>query len=222
MLPFAAMRLRSSAIVLQDDLVSMDFEGADGSSTFTDDGTGGSTWTRSDANAEISTAVVLAGTSSLRITSQSTYLSTAYSASNGLPASAPWSIRFLCRSTDWNSGGVGRYLVSAQDSTPTAADTAFGVATSSGAALVLILSDGTTRSVVINYAGPLAINTTYDIEFYRTGTSVGLKVDGITVATATYTGNINMPAGRELRIGKPEFASSAPATFYFDTFRISV
>lgn len=202
-------------------VVSMDFEGANGSATFTDDGTGASTWARSGTGVALTTTTPLAGTSSLLVTATTDYLETDYDSDNCLPASADWDISFKMRAATLVSGGLGRYVLSAQDSSTTAAGTAFAIATNASGNLLLVLSDGTTRSVIVTSSTVLSVDTTYDVLMQRRGTSVRMFFGGISVGTGTFSGSVNLPASRKLRIGKPEASASSASSLRFDTFRIA-
>lgn len=204
------------------DLVYMDFEDVDGSTTFTDTGEGGSTWT-AGGNAQIDTGTVLAGTSSLLIPAlNADYIGTPYSVANGLPARGDWDILCRVRCSGWDLGGVGKTFISAQNAATTAADTAFAVACNTSRNLLMILSDGTTRSVIAQSSSAMANNTTYDIAVARRGHSVSIGFGPGTGGAGTFTGAINMPAGRTLRVGNHETGNTGAPNLWVDTFRIRV
>lgn len=204
------------------DLVYMDFEGADGSTTFDDSGAGASVWTAS-GNAQIDTGVVLAGTSSLLIPAlNADYIGTPYAVSNGLPPRGDWDI--VCRVTcnNWDLGGVGKTFISAQSAAAAAADTAFAIACNSSQQLVVILSDGTTRSVIAISSGSMLDGTTYDISAARRGNTVSIGFGPGTGGSGSFTGAIHMPVGRTLRVGNQEGNNTGAAVLSLDSFRIRI
>lgn len=203
------------------DRVLMDFEGSNGSQTFTDTGSAGTTWSASGAGTALTTGTILAGTSSLGVTAGTDYMEAAAASGNMLPATGNWSIRFRIRAGTLTSGGLGRYLVSCQGTAGNAADTHIVLATNASSVVSVILSDGTTRSTVISSGFSMAVNTTYNIEVNRVGSTINLIVDGTSRASATFTGSINRPSGRKWRIGAPEFAANGASNIVFDSFRIS-
>lgn len=197
--------------------IYMDFEGANNSTTITD--LGPSTWACSGA-AKIQTAVPLVGTSSAILTGTD-FISTPATASNMLPPTADFDLSFVARASSWiSNAGVGIYLLSVQDNSVTAAGTQFAIATSLSSQLAVILSDGTTRSTIV-LAGSLAINTTYEITVRRRGTTISLWANGSQIGSGTFTGSINLPAGRSWRIGYPEAGiDRTPSTTYIDNIRL--
>jgi hypothetical protein len=165
MMPFAAMRLKKPASAAVAERIYMDFEGANGSQVFTDIGTGASTWTWA-GSAALTTSTVLAGTSSLSIPTTSSYIETPYTTGNRIPPTGNWSLTFKARASSaggWVQAGVGTYLLSVQNSTATAAGTAFAMATNASGKMQLVLSDGTTRSLILTGATTLATNTAWRI-----------------------------------------------------------
>jgi hypothetical protein len=203
--------------------IYMDFEGANGSQVFTDIGTGASTWTWA-GSAAITTATVLAGTSSLSIPTTSSSISTSYTTGNRIPPTGDWTLTFKVRASSaggWVQAGAGTYVISCQNSTATAAGTAFALATSSAGKVVVILSDGTTRSVIVTGATTVATNTDYTFTVTRVTNTITLLINGVSDGSGTFSGTINTPAGQSWRIGQPAFAANPSAPFFFDTFRLS-
>jgi hypothetical protein len=199
----------------------MDFEGANGSTTFTDVGTAASTWT-AGGSAALTTAVILAGTSSLSIPTTSSFISTPYNASNRVPPTGNWAITFQARSTGgWVQGGVGTVLLSCQDASATAAGTSFVFATNSTGRILIIMSDGATRSVIVTGTTVLATSTTYTFEVTRTTNTITLRINGASDGTGTFSGTVNTPVGQTWRIGQPVAGNNPPASVTFDTFRVS-
>lgn len=206
------------------NLVSMDFEGADASTTFTDSGTGASTWTAGGASA-LSTVspAPLTGTASLKIPAlNADYIKTAYGANNCLPARGDWDILMRVRCTGWDTGGVGKTFLSAQSPAAAAIDTAFALATNSTRKLLIVLSDGTTRSVIATSTSSMANNTTYDISAARRGNTVSVGFGAGTGGGGTFTGAIHLPVGRDLRLGNQEGGNTGAVNLWVDTFRIVV
>lgn len=202
------------------DEIYMDFEGTDGAAVFLDEGAAASTWTRSGSGVALTTTTALDGSSSLLVTATTDYLEADYTSANQIPASTDWDLSFKCRAATWVSGGLGRYVLSAQGPSANASDTAIALATNASRQLQLIMSNGTTRSVIIS--GPtLSDNTTYDILVTRRGTTMSLTVNGGTPSTGTFAGSVNFPAGRKWRIGKPEASASSASSLRFDRFRLT-
>jgi len=201
--------------------IEMDFEGANGSTTFTDTGTGASTWGFS-GSAAITTGTILAGTSSLSVPTTSSFIQTAYTTNNRVPPTGNWSLTFKIRSTGgWVQGGVGCYVLSVQDGVGIGSGTAIALATNSSGKLLVILSDGTTRSVIVTGATTLATSTTYDFEVRRVTNTITFLINGVSDGSGTFSGTINTPVGRQWRIGQPESGNNPPAPFVFDTFRLA-
>lgn len=204
--------------------INMQFEGPNGSTTFTDTGTGGSTWTVGvNGGATIDTTSPLAGSSSLNFTDAVRYLqSSVYGPMNRIPPTGDWDLQFMVNGTSWSTTQT-QYLVSVQDASASAAGTAFAIATifSTGlVVLLLVLSDGTTRSVpIIGHTG-LIVAATYTVLVSRRGNTVALYLNGVSQGSATYTAAINTPSGQTWRIGQP--VDSAPAGFggEFDAFTL--
>lgn len=203
--------------------IYMDFEGANGSTTFTDVGTAGSVWTAGGA-AQITTSTVLAGTSSLSIPTTASVISTPYNASNRIPPTGNWVMTFAARASSaggWVQGGVGTVLVSCQINTGTAAGTAFVFATNSAGRVIIIMSDGTTRSTIVTGTTVLATNTNYTFEISRATNTITLKINGVSDGTGTFSGTVNTPVSQDWRIGVPAAGNNPPAPAFFDTFRLS-
>lgn len=198
--------------------ISMVFDAGNGSTTFTDTGTGASTWTGSGGTT-CSTATILAGVSSLSVSATTDYLETAYNSSNRIPATADWDLEFMARI----STATSTYLVSVQDTSATAAGTAFALATNASAQLQVILSDGSTRSIIVAAAAPTAISsgTTYTLKVTRRGSTITLYINGVSVGTGTFSGSVNLPASQAWRIGKPLFGATNGANGFYDNFRLA-
>jgi hypothetical protein len=200
----------------------MDFEGTNGSTTFTDIGTGGSVWTAGGA-AALTTGTVLAGTSSLSIPTTSSYINTAYTTANRIPPTGNWSMTFMARASSaggWVQAGVGTVLVSCQDLSATAAGTAFVFATNSAGKVLIIMSNGTTRSTIVTGATTLATNTNYTFTITRVTNTITLLINAVSDGTGTFSGTVNTPSGGFWRIGQPVAGNNPPAPGFFDTFRL--
>lgn len=220
MMPFAAMRLRRAASLYR---IEMDFEGANGATSFLDTGTGASAWTAGGA-AALTTSTVLAGTSSLSIPTTSSYITTPYNTANRIPPTGNWSITFKVRASSaggWVQGGVGTYVLSCQDSSITAAGTAIALATNSSGKMLVVMSDGSTRSVIVTGGTTLATNTTYDMEVKRVSNTITFLINGVSDGSGTFSGTVNTPSGQAWRVGQPAAGNNPPAPFFFDTFRLS-
>lgn len=214
-IPFPAF---DNTLIQRYPVVSMDYEGANGSTTFTDDGTQASTWTRSGANVTISTAQILDGTSSLLVNGDSDYLQTDLTSSNGLPATGDWDIEFRMRLGSVTS----RYVLSAQGTSANASDTHFAIVTNISGNLAFIVSNGTTRQVLFSSSAEnISTNTVYLTRISRRQNEYIISLNGSITSRATFSGNINQPAGRKIRIGLGEAAGTTTGSpFYFDSFRI--
>lgn len=189
--------------------INMQFDAGNGSQTFTDTGTAGSIWTPSGAGVVCSTGHVIAGVSSLFLPTNADYLGAPTSTTNRLPATANFSLKWVgYYSSNLSAGGTGGYLMSIQDTTPTAAGTQFAVATNASGLLVLVYSDGTTRSATTPTTS-LTILTNTNYELKRVGTTLTLLQNSTAVATVTgFSGSFPAVTGRSWRIGKPEFGSN--------------
>lgn len=201
------------------DLIHLWFDDGNGSTAFSDQGTAGTTWTGAGSAVETSTGA-LSGISSLSIPNVgSAVLSAPYSASNCLPATADWDLEFIV-----NPGTVAStYMVSVQDSGTTAAGTAIAVVTNASSQLVVILSDGTTRSIIVaaSAATAIASGVTKTIKVTRRTSTIALSFNGTQVATGTFSGSINLPTGQSWRIGKPVTGTNNGMNGLYDNFRIA-
>lgn len=204
--------------------ISMDFEGANGSSTFTDDSRFATTWTRSGTNVTISTANILQGTSSLLINGSADYLEATATSDLLLPATGDWEIRFKYNM----SNGAGRYLLGCADATASAAGSQFniycGQAAGGGNAsnvIFLFLSNGTTYGLALGASANITQVVDHSMVWGREGNRLYFILDGTLNNTATYTSSINQPTGRKIRIGDTEITGEAgPDLMYFDDFRL--
>ncbi|MDM0041888.1 hypothetical protein QTI05_22800 [Variovorax sp. J22R193] len=217
MMPFQAMRLRNAAggPAPSTDIIHMEYEAGNLSTVFTDTGTGASTWTGTGGTF-CSTTVILAGVSSLRTTADTDYLETAYTTGNRIPPTGDWDLDFLFRL----GSSAGVYVLSCQDASATAAGTAFAVATSGGSQPVIVLSDGTTRSVIVGPTAALSATTNYTGKVTRRGSTIEFFVNGVSQGTGTFSGTINTPVGGVWRIGKPLFGSNNGNGGYLDNLRL--
>lgn len=200
--------------------VQMDFEGADGGTNFDDYGLGKSTWTRSGTNVALSTTQALEGSSSLKIANGADYLETSYTADNRLPALGNWdfSIGFYVP-----GGGslASKYILSIQGTAATGSDTCLLLVTNSSGNLAWGFSDGTTRTVRTSSA--LSTATWWRTAIERRGATLNLRLNGTNVDSVAFTGSLNFPSSRKIRIGKAEFAGTVTFdTAYFDKLRFSV
>lgn len=227
----AALRSRQRGFLLNPyrfgvpvtERIYMDFEGANGSTTFSDIGTGASTWTAA-GSAAITTGTVLAGSSSLSIPNTTSQINTSYTTANRIPPTGDWSMTFMARASSaggWVQGGVGTVLLSCQDVGATAAGTAFVFATNSSGKVLIIMSNGTTRSTIVTGATTLATNTTYTFAITRVTNTITLLINGVSDGTGTFSGTVNTPSGGVWRIGQPVAGNNPPAPAFFDTFRLS-
>lgn len=201
-------------------ILSLDFEAANGSQVFTDQGSAKSVWAASGPQVTITTASPLAGASSLNISTQTAYLATdAVPGVNMLPATDDWDISMRASAVSWISGsGVGVYLLSIQGPAGTAGDTQFVIATDQFRHWGLVLSDGVTRTVYLSTA--VAVDgTAYAFSVTRRGSQITLYVDGVAVVTASFVGALNVPTGRQIRIGQPEIGTQVGAVLKMDTIR---
>jgi hypothetical protein len=191
------------------DQINMQFDAGNGSSTFTDGGTAGSTWTRSGVGVVCSTGHIITGVSSLFLPANTEYLEAATSASNRLPASADFSLKWKGYYTSQlSAGGTGAYLMSIQDSGGTAAGTQFAVVTNSTGQLLFVYSNGTTRSVSTG-STLLIANADTNFEFKRVGTTLSLLQNGTTVSTVTgFSGSFPAVTTTKWRVGRSESGSN--------------
>lgn len=205
--------------------IEMHFEGANGSTIYEDEGTGSSIWTAVGTAPTLTTSSPLAGTSSLSITSGGgSGIETPINDSNRIPRYGDFSLKFKARATSWLSpASTGCYILSIQNAASTAAGTIFAVATNSSQQVILVYSDGTTRSV--SAAGStLPTGSTVEFEFRRVGTTLELLVNGTVQCTVTgFTGNFPLATGVMWRVGVPEGATSGPTNgMQFDDFTLDV
>ena len=207
--------------------IQMDFEGANASQTFTDQGIAQSVWSAGTAGATIQTTTVLAGTSSLKCADNSVdYVKTSAVSANMLPATANWDLSVRAQAASWTRGGAGGiYLLSIQDASATAAGTQFALATSLSGVMALILSDGSTRTTIVTTSTTLVDGMAYTFKFSRRGSgtnNITCYLNGSQEQQGTFSGSINQPSGRDWRIGKPEFAVGGSTALYVDTLRLQV
>lgn len=204
-------------------VISLSFEGTNGSTTFTDVGSAGSTWSAVGA-AAISTTVILDDTSSLKIPScTADAISASYTSANRLPATADFDLRADIYTTgNWATGGGGKTIFSCQDASATAAGTAFYIATNASALLAVGLSDGSTRSQIAITGVAMASGTKHGIAVRRRGSTITISANGST-GSGTFSGSINMPAGSPVwRIGNTLFGNSGSETWYIDNVTLDV
>ncbi len=202
--------------------IEMDLEGANGSQTFTDTGTGGSTWTGT-GGATLTTTSPLAGSSSLVLAGTSDYMEAAAStAANMLPATNDFDLSFTWRPATIVSSS---YVVSVMDTTASAAGTQFSISLGSFSEIYLYGSNGTTRSLLAGSGSTaVASNTTYAMLLSRRGTAIAISRDGVSIASGTLAGGYSFaqPAGRKFRWGKPEYPGEVGQPGRFDTIRLRV
>jgi hypothetical protein len=205
------------------DAIYMQYDAGNGTSTFLDQGTAGTTWTRSGSGVVTSTTHIINGVSSLFLPTNADYLEAPTSASNRLPASADFSLKWTgFYPAQLSSAGVGGYLISIQDSGATAAGTQFAIATNSGGFLVIVYSDGTTRSA--SSAGSLlTANVDNTFEFKRVGTTLTLVQGGVNAVVVTgFSGSFPAAASTKWRIGRPEFGNAGITSgVYFDKLTLT-
>lgn len=212
------------AAVASLNRIEMHFDAGNNTQTFTDSGSAGSTWAPSGSGVITSTAHVIAGVSSLSLPTNADYLEAATSAANRLPATADFSVKWKARYAGaLSAGGVGGYLLSIQDSGATAAGTQFAIATNSSGALLLIYSNGTTRTVPP--AGQM-LTTATDLafEFKRVGTTLTLLMGGSASVTVTgFSGSFPAVTTTKWRVGKPEFGTNTglASGVFFDDFTLT-
>ena len=205
------------------DAIYMLFDTGNGSTTFTDAGTAGSTWSGT-AGVVCSTAHIIEGVSSLYLPSNADYLEAATSSTNRLPASSDFSVKWKARySSSLSAAGTGGYLISIQDASATAAGTQFAIVTNSSGNLAIVYSDGTTRSVAVG-STPITTGSDIQFEFKRVGTTLTLMQAGVAAVTVTgFSGSFPAASGTKWRLGKPENGSNnALATgSYLDHFTLT-
>ena len=153
------------------------------------------------------------------------YLQTSVSAGNTIPATADFSLKFLCRSSTWlNPAASGAFIISSQNATSTAPATQFTIQTNAAGKILFVYCDGTTRSVSAASSSNLAVNTDLIIEFKRVGTALSLLVNSVLYCSATFSGAFpNVNGVRVWRIGAPEgSATGGPnAVWYFDKLTLT-
>lgn len=207
-----------------DRVIDLRFESSNGSTTFTDLGSAGSTWS-AVGSAQCSTTVILDDTASLKIPScTADAISASYTSANRIPATLNWDFRAdVYTGGNWATGGTGKTLFSCQDAGATAAGTAFAFATSSSALFVIILSDGSTRSVIATQgSAPMGSGTKYPIIVRRRGDVISGRVNGVDFS-GSFTGSINMPGSSPVwRIGNTLFGNSGSETWYLDNITLDV
>lgn len=202
------------------DIIHMVFETGNGSVVFTDTGTAASMWAGSSSGVKCTTATVLDGISSLAISGGADYLTSPYTTANRLPPSGNFDLQFLYLAA---TPLISVYLMSCQDASATAAGTAFAIATNSSQQLVVILSDGTTRSIIVapSALSVMTQSTKYLVKVSRRGTTISLYLNGVAAGSGTFAGAINTPIGGSWRLNKPIFGSGNSLTCYFDDFYLT-
>jgi hypothetical protein len=197
-------------------IVNMDFE-----SGYLDTGAADSVWTTGGTGVSVSSTSPLAGTQSLHIANTTSYLETAATSTNMLPAHDDWKIKLRA---NWTNS-AGKSILSNMDPGQTGVGSQFllyysqalgGGNTTNG--LFFYLANGTTFPILFSF-GLLPQGVTYDIEVERIGNTIIGRINGTQVVSAPFTGNIPQPSGRKIRIGLSENTNQG-ATMYFDSFEI--
>jgi hypothetical protein len=195
--------LSFTGLPLDSYKIKMYFEGSNGSTTYTDNGSGGSSWSGT-GGAALTTGSPISGSSSLLLTADSDYIEANYvQSTNGLPGHGDFEMICSFKCATVNPSG---YILSAQDSSASASGTVFALFESAGN-ILLYISDGTTRSQVLSRTS--GMNPSNNVAVYKVkmvGNTLSLQVGNNTAATYDMTG-ITLPSGSGLkwRIGKPEF-----------------
>jgi hypothetical protein len=200
--------------------INMAFNGTNGSTTFTDTGTGASSWSGS-GGAALSTSSPIAGSASLLLTANTDYVGTGYvQSTNGIGASADFSLKISVQSPTANPTG---YLLSAQGTAAASdgSDTAL-VLYENGGAINLITGNGTDRDYRITGTSGLGtanVPCTYEVR--RVGNTLSLLVNNVQAGTYDMTGK-SFPAAATAtwRIGKPTFSNVGLAGLVVDNFTL--
>jgi hypothetical protein len=185
--------------------ILMNFEGSNGSTTFTDTGNGSSVWTGT-GGAALTTTSPISGSSSLLLTADTDYIEAPYVVgANSIPPTDDFSLKISFKSPTSNPQQT--YMLSVQDSTGSAAGTVIVLYIGFGGPLALYISDGTTRSLVISGTSGLATaNTVATYEVRRVGPDLYLYVNGSSVGNYSVSGfSFAQPSGLKWRIGQAEF-----------------
>lgn len=195
---------------LLSDTIRMRFETA---YPFTDEGSAGSTWTRSSANVAQSTASSPPEGSSWMLSSAAgDNLHCTWGSANRITTTG-----FIGGYFRPSGSMVSVYLASVQDATGTAAGTAWAWVTNGSGTLFLIYCNGTTRTVTTTGVAMTADVRKYlGIEVY--GGNIYASVDGVIKITAAFTG---FPAiSRDLRLCAAEAGNGPGGGLYVDLFQV--
>jgi hypothetical protein len=182
------------------DIVHLMFNGANGGSVFTDDGTAASTWTRSDANVTTSTTNPKEGSAALDINAATSYLSTNYTGSNTITTGD-----YFCGLWFYPTAvGINQAVFGVTDATNTAAGTAFIMYVLTDNRFRLYYSNGTTLSNVVVNSVAITANTWFYFSFYHQSSDnvVYVQTNGGSSTTISGLTTLNVPSGKELRFGK--------------------
>lgn len=162
-----------------------------------DEGFAESVWSTGGGSMVLSTSLSPALGSWLRITTNGSALSTPWSAANAISGSGEWFVGFDFRMTGTITSA---YIASVQNAGATAAGTALAWVLNASNQLLLVVSDGTTRTVH-NTGKTIVADTTYYCGTERVGNTIYPSIDGSLGTTLAFSGSLNLPAGQSLQLG---------------------
>jgi hypothetical protein len=203
--------------------IDMVFEAANGSQIFLDTGNAASIWTAggtTPADATISTALILSGTSSLRIINNDACILTPSVAANNLPATAPWLLKFR---GNW-SQNAGRDIIGCTNAVGNAGQFEIYVSSSLGSGNttnpLLFYLDAGAGLIQVGTTNNLPQSITYDIEFERIANTIYVRVNGVQNSAVAFAGSIAQPAGLNIRLGQSAWGILGNPV-YFDNFSLT-
>jgi hypothetical protein len=204
--------------VSNPDLIRLLFNGANGGSTFTDDGSAGTVWTRSGVNVTTSTTGAQEGSACLHVGGATDYLEADYTSANDL-GSGNFFIGFW-----WTPVTVAtsRYVCAVQP-VATAAGRAFVWATNVSNQITFFMSDGTTLYFNGANLGGITAGTPTYLSIQRTGGTVYVRRDGtsaISNSSAAAGNPVNIPTSGKLRFGSPQTGQNSFASHRFDLVQL--
>ena len=174
---------------LGDQLVLLHGDGVDGSTTITDNGLAGRTWT-ANGNAQIDTAQSVFGGASINISSPSATTANSIStpdAADLSPGAQNFTIDLRCR---WSATNLTNFAPTFIAKRNIASNFEYQFVYLNGQLAFYYSTNGTaTSTIAVNWTPSL--NTWYHIEVVRYGSNFYFFVDGVQVgATQTITGTI--------------------------------
>ena len=185
--PQQALLMAGAGAAANNDYSRLLFNGANGGSVFTDDGTGGMTWTRTGIGVTTDTSKFKEGTASLNCNSSGSYL---YATNTFAPPGDFFAGIWL-----YYDNSTSRYVYGTRDSGATVAGSQFFWYINASNGLYAYVSDGTT--LILNGAHHASWPTTGGangwvyLSLQRHGNTVYARVDGTNAVSATMNNALN-------------------------------